>query len=71
MGVRPKAQCMAVVTSQADIDTCLFAMNNLSEWLNMKATSDFGENAYVYPISQSGNFDLYFASHTDTPTTMD
>jgi len=62
VGERPTAQCMAVTTSQADIDACLFVMDNLGKNLGMTIGSDFMENAASTEIYSTGNFDFYITS---------
>ena len=66
VGERPKAQCMATVTNQADIDACLFVIDNLGKNLNMEVDSQFGEQAALTPITDSGNFDFRISSYNSS-----
>ncbi len=65
-GERPKVQCMATVTNQADIDACLYVIDNLKKNLNMEVDSQFGEQAALTPITDSGNFDFRISSYNSS-----
>jgi peptide/nickel transport system substrate-binding protein len=66
VGNRPEVSCMAVVTDQADIDACLFVMDNLGKNVDMTVTSDFMEAAARTDIITSGNFDMNITSSTSS-----
>ena len=65
-GERPSAQCMATVTNQSDIDACLFVIDNLGKNLGMEVDSQFGEQAALTPITDSGNFDFRISSYNSS-----
>ena len=65
-GERPNVQCMATVTNQSDIDACLFVIDNLKKNLNMEVDSQFGEQAALTPITDSGNFDFRISSYNSS-----
>ena len=65
-GERPTAQCMATVTNQSDIDACLFVIDNLKKNLGMEVGSQFGEQAALTPITESGNFDFRISSYNSS-----
>ncbi len=65
-GERPKVQCMATVTNQSDIDACLYIIDNLKKNLDMEVDSQFGEQAALTPITDSGNFDFRISSYNSS-----
>ena len=65
-GERPKVQCMATVTNQSDIDACLYVIDNLGKSLGMEVDSQFGEQAALTPITDSGNFDFRISSYNSS-----
>ena len=65
-GERPGVQCMATVTNQADIDACLFVIDNLGKNLGMKVSSQFAEQAALTPILETGNFDFNISSYNSS-----
>ena len=65
-GERPDVQCMATVTNQADIDACLFVIDNLGKNLGMKVSSQFAEQAALTPILETGNFDFNISSYNSS-----
>ena len=65
-GERPSVQCMATVTNQADIDACLFVIDNLGKNLDMKVSSQFAEQAALTPILETGNFDFNISSYNSS-----
>ena len=65
-GERPKVQCMATVTNQSDIDACLYVIDNLGKNLDMEVDSQFGEQAALTPITDSGNFDFRISSYNSS-----
>ena len=67
-GNRPTGKCMAVTTDQADIDACLFVMDNLRKSIGLELGSDFMEQAARTDILTTGNFDLTISSYTSSPT---
>ncbi len=68
VGERPTGKCMAVTTDQADIDACLFVMDNLRKSIGLELGSDFMEQAARTDILTTGNFDLTISSYTSSPT---
>ena len=65
-GERPTAKCMAVTTDQADIDACLYIIDNLKKSLGMNVSSDFMESAARTDIVTTGNFDFTISSATSS-----